>query len=83
MNKEYLLVELAQECERQLKEMGFYICADTKYSNKICLKALDTNVVWSKDMVLEAFESYIEIASFIRGWDKHRLHKLAEGQVKK
>jgi hypothetical protein len=78
VNKEYLLVELAKECELQAKVMGFYICSDPQYRNKICLKALPTNPVWAKGIVLEAFESYIEIAAFIRGWDKHRLHKLAE-----
>lgn len=83
MNKEYVFFELAKECEKLLRDMGFQLCVDSSYKNKICLKALDTNVVWSKDMVLEAFESFTEVAAFIRGWDKHRIHKLAEAQVKK
>lgn len=82
MNKEYLLTELAKECEHHLKGMGFFICTHAAYRNKICIQALPTNTVWAKDTVLEAFESYIEIAAFIRGWDKHRLHKMAEAAKK-
>lgn len=83
MNKEYVFYELAKECEKLLKDMGFYLCTDVSYRGRICLKALDTNVVWGKDVVLEAFESFTEVAAFIRGWDKHRIHKLAEEQVSK
>lgn len=83
MNKEYLFFELAKGCEKELTEMGFRLALDSSYKDKICIKAIDDSAGWNPDVVLEAFESFVEVAGFIRGWHKRHAQTLSEQYLTK